>query len=144
MHVDMKGLHTNKQILLEATCVTVQRLGNMKHLAHVKASPTEWEVRMVDHKTEAFIGPGHFRVNIAETTSQFKKFVKNLNFGYRPFSRTAQEQLRQWLRTRSIRSHALRPGAIKTLYESGMPVAKIRRLTLHTSDIALLQYIDVK
>jgi hypothetical protein len=64
--------------------------------------------------------------------------------GHYIFKKTELLHLVKKMKRTGVKLHSLRRGGILEMYNQDIPVEKIRELTLHTSNEALLEYIDVR
>jgi hypothetical protein len=71
-------LHPLKRRMLEAASLSLQRIGNLHHIQHVKTTAEGWEVLMQQHKTAESIGAAHFTIPMTEASHSMKSVVLTL------------------------------------------------------------------
>jgi hypothetical protein len=138
------GLSKPDRLIALLATVSCQRMASMHTLQHVALhEDNSWEV-IFRHKTELVTGtPGHIRIPIGKFPSLLK-LARGLKRHQQIFKETRVSELIKTLRKKKCGLHSFRRGGILFWYRLGIPVHQIRQWTLHTTDAALLKYLDIR
>lgn len=132
-----------EKTLLRVCWLTCQRLGNMEHFQPGRVVQGKWEFALKHHKTSEKIGSLTSQIAIANIPKAlWKKIAPSCSHPtYLTFDKHTVASVKQKMRAKQWRWHSLRRGGLKHHYTQGMSMEELRRMSGHTSEAALLNYL---
>jgi hypothetical protein len=137
------GASKLEQTIMETLVRTCCRAGNLSSLIHIGLQGMKWTILFKTHKTRSHNIHGNVVLNTNHFSDRLRSYIENLKEGSFMFKAKDIQGVIKKLQKAGVKLHSFRRGGILELYADGVPFERIRALTKHTSDGAMLEYLDV-